>query len=604
MKKTFLSLLLLAGAMAAAAGPVYQSETYYKVNDLFYRIISDSTVETAPMQDCIPYEGNVVVPSTVTINGQTYTVTRIGDETFAGTCQAVSLSLPSTLLEVGKEAFSQFPIPVRLPESVRRIEWGAFVGITVDELYIPANVEFIDEDAFFSAATYRIVVNPANTHFVAVDSVALCSADTSVLYLYASRNPARHYTVPSQVRRLVESSFYGSNNLDSVYLPEGLREINCIFGTRLQGLHIPASVCRIGGSLLENPPASFDLTVDPANRNYKVEDNMLLSFDGDTLLMVLGAEGDFIVPQGVKVLGDYLFYYNDRIDRVVVPDGATTIGIQTFCGSSANVVLPPTIHTINNHAFWMNTGTQRVSLPNLTTLGRGAFQESAVATVDSLNSLREIPPYAFYYSALFSLKWGDQVESIGEYAFFYTKLSAGKKEMPASLRRMGMDAFLTNNGFTRIVFRGPIDTIGQNAFRCRILQFTDTTVPVVYGSNTLSNTDTVYTPCGFAEIFEQAIPHGSNVAFAEWCSPESVAEASPADGVTLYPNPATRQFSIAGLPTGGADVEVSDCSGRIVMRRTLADSHPVVDIAALPAGIYFVTLRTPHSTTTRRLVVK
>lgn len=108
MKKTIFILLLLGCGITAVAQPIYHSKQYYKVGKLYYHITSDSTVETAPMQNCDVFPRNITVPASVTIENHVYAVTRIGDETFLGLCPIESFSMPNTITEIGKEAFSGF----------------------------------------------------------------------------------------------------------------------------------------------------------------------------------------------------------------------------------------------------------------------------------------------------------------------------------------------------------------------------------------------------------------------------------------------------------------------------------------------------------------
>ena len=130
MKKAFLSLALLAFGLVAVSQPVYQDEVYHKVGTFYYHITSDSTVELSPMQDCEVFPRNITIPANVSINGQNYIVNRIGDQAFSGSCASVeSLTLPSTIEEIGKESFNSFSAQITLPESVRRIETSAFAYI-------------------------------------------------------------------------------------------------------------------------------------------------------------------------------------------------------------------------------------------------------------------------------------------------------------------------------------------------------------------------------------------------------------------------------------------------------------------------------------------
>ncbi len=68
--------------------------------------------------------------------------------------------------------------------------------------------------------------------------------------------------------------------------------------------------------------------------------------------------------------------------------------------------------------------------------------------------------------------------------------------------------------------------------------------------------------------------------------------AAPAPLVTLAPNPAQSQFTLT-LPQGSAaaDLQIHDVAGRLVVPAQRYRAGEQVDVAALPAGLYFVEVR-------------
>ena len=278
MKKVFLSLVLLAyGLVAASQSDMYHyDKVYHHIGRAFYRITSDSTVELCPQQcidgHCFTWDRTATIPARVTILGQSYTVNRIADSAFfiRGT-STLSILLPPTIVEIGKDAFRDGRAPITLPESVRVIGQGAFASFhrEMDEFHIPRNVEQIGEGAFAYTQIKRFTIDSGNRHYIVVDSVALCTPDTTLLLAYAAQNDTPLYIVPSPVRRLGEGLFSGDTILRTLILPDGLREIGRLLTDRslLPNLHIPASVCRIEGPLCDTASPLFNLTVDPASNH-------------------------------------------------------------------------------------------------------------------------------------------------------------------------------------------------------------------------------------------------------------------------------------------------------------------------------------------------
>ena len=418
MKKATFLLVLMATGLAAAAQHIQydvDSVSIRKVGQLYFHITSRNTAELTymlcPNGVCDWYPDTVVVPPSVTIDGHEYTVNRIGDGAVNRGDRVRSFTMPETITEIGNKAFHGLGINITLPESVRSIGAEAFpTNNPPANIRIPRNVEHIDEAAFYGSNIIRFTVDSANRHFVAVDSVALCNADTTLLLAYVNSDTLPHYTLPSTIRRIGKGAFFTCRSLRTLTLPNGLREMgDCIlYGTPLSSLHIPATVCRIEGAPRNVPSANFDLTVDPASTHYRMEDNQLMSYDGDTLIQVLGATGDYTVPNGVRVLAPGLFYRNTTLGTVHLPNGLTAIGEKAFYHSTANVQAPTSIQSIGEMAFYSNSGTTRLNLPNLTHLGASAFEYSNINTLDSTLQLTTIPRRAFYQSKLAKFSFGNQ----------------------------------------------------------------------------------------------------------------------------------------------------------------------------------------------------
>ena len=70
----------------------------------------------------------------------------------------------------------------------------------------------------------------------------------------------------------------------------------------------------------------------------------------------------------------------------------------------------------------------------------------------------------------------------------------------------------------------------------------------------------------------------------------------------LYPNPASVSVTLQGVEAGTA-VEVISLNGQVMVRFEAQASEPVVDLTALPSGVYFVRLQSDAFAATRKLVV-
>ena len=142
MKQTLTILLLLAALLVSGNT---SAQTYSVVSEgltLQFTVSgTEATITGTPNKVPNPRQGSsydltnggvVNIPATVTVGSNTYTVTKIGNAAF-GSCGISSLTLPSTLKEIGDDAF------------------GANTSdIAFDDLVIPASVQKIGNDAFMN----------------------------------------------------------------------------------------------------------------------------------------------------------------------------------------------------------------------------------------------------------------------------------------------------------------------------------------------------------------------------------------------------------------------------------------------------------------------
>ena len=169
MKKLLLLKLLalvacLSSALSATAdyadfSATYNGKTiYYKITSSANKTVEVSDDRNPNMSVYSPYEGAVTIPSTVTYNGTTYTVTGIGNSAFATSAGLTSVTLPNTITYIGQSAFayngSTSCSPnfntITIPNSVTTIGDYAFYSTKLTSVYLGFRVETIGDYAFYS----------------------------------------------------------------------------------------------------------------------------------------------------------------------------------------------------------------------------------------------------------------------------------------------------------------------------------------------------------------------------------------------------------------------------------------------------------------------
>lgn len=98
MKHLLLLILLFTGLTASAE--------HFDVGGLRYYVVSsdDKTCEVG--QPLTTYIGNIVIPSEVIYNGETWSVTSIGASAFSDCSGLTGITIPNTVTNIGNFAFS------------------------------------------------------------------------------------------------------------------------------------------------------------------------------------------------------------------------------------------------------------------------------------------------------------------------------------------------------------------------------------------------------------------------------------------------------------------------------------------------------------------
>ena len=232
----------------------------FTVGDFEYSLISP-TERTVRVGGVKGLSGNVVIPKTVTLDGVTYTVTRIADNGFEKFTAIESVTIPASVKTIGGEAFfgctglTSVTIPssvetfgssvfasctgltsVTIPASVTEIPVGTFSGCTgLTGVTIPSSVTSIGSYVFNQCSGLTSVTIPASVTAIGSRAFCLCTGLTSV-------------TIPASVTSIGGDAFYGCNRLTSITIPASVKTIGSFAFACCNGLTsvtIPSSVTEI-----------------------------------------------------------------------------------------------------------------------------------------------------------------------------------------------------------------------------------------------------------------------------------------------------------------------------------------------------------------------
>ena len=183
------------------------------------------------------YSGEVIIPSTVTYNGTTYSVTSIGYAAFYNCSCLPSVTIPNSVTSIGNSAFEGCSrlTSITIPNSVTSIGNSAFEGCPLTSVTIGNSVTSIGDRAF-AGCPFTSITIPNSVTSIGNSAFEGCSRLTSI-------------TIGNSVTSIGESTFRHCSSLTSINIPNSVTSIGqqAFSSCRsLTSITIPNSVTSIG----------------------------------------------------------------------------------------------------------------------------------------------------------------------------------------------------------------------------------------------------------------------------------------------------------------------------------------------------------------------
>lgn len=333
----------------------------FEADGFFYNVINQEGKEvevTYRTMGYNTYSGVVNIPSTVSNNGETYNVTRIGWSAFSDCTGLISVTIPNTVTSIGAEAFYNCT-------NIRILTIGASVtsiGSRAFNYYYYYDSDFGD-----------------NIHYIIPKVIWLGNTPpTGSSEIWASINYVSNneFSLSDQKIYPFLSSRFEVDNV--VYVPVSPSERTC-----------DVIDCNYA-------PTSTEITIDNIVKNKNID------------LKVLN-------------VNSYSFYKNESISKLIISNNGN-IGNYGFynCKNLNSVTIGNKVTEIGNYAFDGCSLLPEINLPdNITSLGEYAFSEcSSLKDVTIGHGIGLLPKYVFSdCSSLSSIYIPTNIKFINDYAF-------------------------------------------------------------------------------------------------------------------------------------------------------------------------------------------
>ena len=542
----------------------------FEVGGIYYNITSEEELTVA-----VTYRGNsyrdysneytgaVTIPTTVTYNSKTYSVTSIGEYAFGGCSRLTSITLPESVTSIGSNAFNDCSglTSITIPEGVTSIEYQTFYNCSsLTSITLPESVTSIGSYAFTGTAWYsnqpdgviyagKVLYDykgtmPTNTSIEVRDGTVSIGN-----YAFSGCSSLTSITLPESVTSIGSSAFDNCTALKKVIIEDGNTTLSLgynYYSSTVQGLFndCPLEEVYLGRNLSYNSGNSYGYSP---------------FYNKDVLTNVT-------IGDEVTAISQYAFYGCDNIHSLTISSGVLSIGSNAFNTPEKVIWLtntPPTGYTnakgsINYVANDLYTSLSNVKVyPYLSSMFEvegvkyvpvspaertcDAIDCAYNSTAAEINisetasfkgiamTVKEVMPYAFYGNKHIKEVNISHKGNIGDYAF-YDCDSVQSVEL-SNEGNVGSQTFYDCDGIKSLDISN-IGYVGDEAFRsCGALE----TAIVANGPKEIEPTTPEPRPITFAdwtstnhsssstssETYTFTAAEGATLSFDWWVSSES-----------------------------------------------------------------------------------
>ncbi|MBQ0046958.1 MAG: leucine-rich repeat domain-containing protein [Prevotellaceae bacterium] len=324
MKKILLSSLLALFPAISWAYNAYIDDISYDVN---------SETKTAEVIDCGYYSVEINIPSSIEYEGDTYSVTSIGYEAFSQSWYLSSVTIPNSVTSIGDGAFCGCAslTSITIPSSVNYIAIGTFDACSnLTSVTIPNSVISIGELAFYRCASLTSITIPSSVNYIARSAFVECSNLTSINVETGNNT----YDSREDCNAIIETStntfIVGCKN---TVIPSSMDWIdaNTFSGCAgLTSITIPSSVNYIIGNPFEGCSIT-SINVETGNDRYDSREGCNAIIETSTNTLIAGCRNT-VIPTSVTSIGDRAFWDCASLTSVTIPNSVTSIGQSAFYG--------------------------------------------------------------------------------------------------------------------------------------------------------------------------------------------------------------------------------------------------------------------------------
>lgn len=295
----------------------------FMVDGIKYSLVGKGEVGVVAINDTTKYEGDLVLPETVTYEGVTYTLTTICSGAFNGCAELTLVQVPATVISIEESAFANSGLTsIELPKALTDIAAETFAYCrNLSSIVLPDSLTTLGTSAFLSCRELRRIVIPASVKTIRSSAFGGCDIDTMI------------------VKGMTPSNVSSSDALGSAYTSSGV-------------LIVPT------GSLETYMNARFwqdfyKIEEEDGLSNVFEVDGVRYRRDASTVAVIEASGSEVIIPDSVvydkkyavTAIADGAFSGNQELESIVISEGVVTLGNYAFrdCINLRSISIPSTL---------------------------------------------------------------------------------------------------------------------------------------------------------------------------------------------------------------------------------------------------------------------
>lgn len=426
----------------------------FQVDGIYYNILEGNNVEvttggyTGRPPKLQEYTGSLNIPTTVTYNGTTYHVTRIGTKAFQNSKSLTSVTIPNSITGIGYMAFDN-------------------CGVYNDESNWKDDVLYVDNCLIRVRTTKSGAYTIKNqTKLVAGGAFEECSALTSVsipnsvinigMAAFQYCSSLMSLELPNSIECIENETFYKCTSLTMVTIPNSVTSIGSgafSYCSSLTSITIPSSVTTIGENAFVSCISLTSIALP--NSITTLETNVFNS---------CSSLKSITIPNGVSEIGTGAFKYCTSLVSVVVPSSVGYIQTAAFEGCSAltSITLSDGLISIGNYSFVDCVSLRAITIPSsVTWITFNAFNGCYFLRSGFVNN-SSLEDSGYWGARLFS----DEIDGmfIDEGVLFKVKKDIVTANIPNIVKSISSSAFSGCTSLTSITIPISVTNIGSGAF--------------------------------------------------------------------------------------------------------------------------------------------